>query len=161
MKLAIGVSRTGRRLFSALLLAALSPLASAELLARDAYVRLMPAVARTSAAFMVLANPGPAPLAVVAVESSVAERVELHDHLRDGEVMRMRRVERIEVPPGGQRALEPGGLHVMLIGLHAPLVDGQSVNLQLVLADGGRVAVSAPVRAPQAAPMGHAGAHRP
>jgi copper(I)-binding protein len=64
--------------------------------------------------------------------------------MQDG-VMRMRAVEAVEVPAHGQVALEPGGLHVMLIGLKAPLEEGGSFPLKLVFANAGEVEVVATI----------------
>jgi hypothetical protein len=55
--------------------------------------------------------------------------------------MRMRPVDAVEVPAGGEAVLEPGGLHVMLIGLKAPLEEGDSFALRLVFEDAGEVEV--------------------
>ncbi|MDY0011888.1 MAG: copper chaperone PCu(A)C [Rhodocyclaceae bacterium] len=110
------------------------------------HVRLMPAAATNSAAFMLLRNGASAQARLVAVASPVAERVELHDHLRDGDVMRMRRVDSVPIAANGQALLQPGGLHVMLIGLKRPLKDGEAVPLDLEFADGSHKRVSAPVQ---------------
>ena len=48
-------------------------------------------------------------------------------HIKDGELMRMRKVDAIEAP-ASRVALEPGGLHVMLMGLKEPLVKSLSFN---------------------------------
>jgi len=64
--------------------------------------------------------------------------------------MKMRRVERIEIPAKGAVSLEPGGLHVMLIGLKRNLVPGDSVDLRLDLDDGTALEMQALVRAVQA-----------
>jgi copper(I)-binding protein len=94
---------------------------------------------------MTVNNPGPA-TAIVGVEGDVARNIELHTHVSgDGGMMQMRRLDRIELPTGAPVALAPGGLHVMLIGLTRDLLPGQSVTLQLRLADGRRHEVVAPV----------------
>src|SRR5690606_10830983 len=64
--------------------------------------------------------------------SPVAETAELHTHIKDGEVMRMRPVEAIEVPAGGSVTLKPGGDHVMLMSLRAPLKEGETFPLTLI-----------------------------
>jgi copper(I)-binding protein len=60
--------------------------------------------------------------------------------------MRMRQVERIEVPAAGRVELKPGGLHVMLIGLERPLQEDEVVPITLRFADGSEQTVDAPVR---------------
>lgn len=131
--------------------------AGAALVVADPYVRLVPASSPNTAAFMRLHNPGPAARAVIGGRSPAAGRVELHTHLHDGGVMRMRQIERIEVPAGGDALLAPGGLHVMMFDLVRPLAAGDTVVLELDLDDGSRLELSAPVRAPEgAAPGAHA-----
>ena len=115
---------------------------------------------KTGAAFAVLANNGTAMDQLVAAESPVAERVELHTHMMDGGVMRMREVKAIEVHPGTPTVLQPGGLHIMFIGLRAPLKEGAAVPLTLVFEKAGRLAISAQVLSPGAMSPGPRGPHQ-
>ena len=112
------------------------------------FVRLMPPTQPNTGAFMVLENTGKQDLALVRAESEVSRVVEVHDHIMDGGVMRMREIEKIDIPAGQRTELKPGGLHVMLIGLHQPLQEGQMVPITLIFNDGSRQAISAPVRHP-------------
>jgi copper(I)-binding protein len=98
-----------------------------------------------SAAYLAIRNQGPRPEALVAVESEVADTVELHDVSMAGGVMRMRTVGSVAVPAGGQVALEPGGLHVMLVGLDRALAEGDSVPLVLRFRSGRILRLTAPV----------------
>ena len=72
----------------------------------------------------------------------------------DGDVMRMREVGTIDVPAGGTVELQPGGLHLMLMGLKKPLVAGQAFPLTLRFEKAGAVEVQMKVVAPgtEAAP---------
>jgi copper(I)-binding protein len=130
--------------------------AATAVMVHDAYVRAVAPGATVSAAFMMLHNPTAAARALVAAASPAATTVELHTHQNDGGVMRMRQVERIDVPAGGQTTLAPGGYHVMLIGLTGPLTEGATVPLTLTFDDGARLTVDAPVRAVAPAGGGHA-----
>lgn len=114
------------------------------------YVRAVPPGQTTSAVFMRVVNNGDVPRTLVGGKSEVAEAVELHTHTMEGGMMRMRRVEGIEVPAAGSVTLEPGGLHVMLIGLRRDLNPGDQVDVTLDLDDGSVVQVEAPVREVQA-----------
>jgi len=98
-----------------------------------------------SAAFMQLTNHGEA-TALVAAASTAAETVELHTHTNEAGVMRMRKVEQIELPTGETTVLQPGGLHVMLIGLKQPLQDGSHIDLTLEYADGSEQQLEVPVK---------------
>lgn len=102
--------------------------------------------ARNSAAFMTIHNAGKADR-LVAAAGDVAERVELHTHLMEGNVMKMRQVEAIDVPAEGMAKLQPGGFHVMLIGLHEPLKEGDSFPLTLTFEKAGKVTLEVAVEA--------------
>lgn len=112
----------------------------------DAHARAVPPGQRNSAAFMRILNPGDQPRALVGAESPVARVVELHTHRMEDGVMKMRRVERIDLPAQGETALKPGGLHLMLIDLKQPLKQGDSVDLRIVLDNGEVIDVTADTR---------------
>lgn len=99
-----------------------------------------------SAAYLVLTNPTDRADALLAVETEVSDTVEVHTVTMDEGVMRMRAVDSVPVPAGGQAVLEPGGYHIMLIGLRGPLAEGDSVELRLRLRSGRVIDVTAPVR---------------
>jgi copper(I)-binding protein len=96
---------------------------------------------------MVLRNTGTAPDRLLSAATPAARVVELHTHIREGDVMRMRPVADIPVPPGETVRLQPGGLHVMLIGLTRPLERGQQIPLTLRFERGGEVTVMLEVQA--------------
>jgi copper(I)-binding protein len=102
---------------------------------------------RTGAAYMTLVNPTDTPDRLLAAAADVAETVELHAHLHEGGVMRMRPVAAIEVHPGGPAVLAPGGLHIMLIGLRRDLKRGETIRLTLSFEKAGKVEVEVPVLA--------------
>jgi len=106
------------------------------------------------AGFMTLRNNGAAPDRLVSAASPAARVVELHTHIREGDVMRMRPVADIPVPPGQTVHLRPGGLHIMLIGLTEPLRQGASVPLTLRFERAGEVQVTLSVES--AGARGHA-----
>ncbi len=101
--------------------------------------------AQAGAAYVTVMNQGSLPDRLIAVEGEVANRVELHTHMMEDGVMKMRPVKAIEVAPGEPAVLKPGGLHIMLIGLKAPLVEGQSFPLTLVFENSGRVEIEVPI----------------
>lgn len=125
-----------------------------ELTVEAPYVRLAPPHAPATAAFMVIRNSGASPRTLVAAESPAAKQVELHDHVHENGMMKMRQVSDIVVPAHGQVEFKPGGLHIMLIGLNAPLKAGDPVNFTLHFADGALRQFAAPVKAePMNMPM--------
>jgi copper(I)-binding protein len=86
--------------------------------------------------------------------SPIAARVELHTHtLDDSGVARMREVPGIEIREGSPTVLRPGGLHVMFMGLEAPLEEGATLPLTLTFEKAGSVTFDVPVRAMARRPM--------
>ena len=129
--------------------------AAASVTVSEAYARAVPPGQPNSASFMLLKNASNMDHALVGAQSDAAETVELHTHsMKDG-MMQMRRVARIEIPAGGETRLQPGGLHVMLIGLKGDLQPGEDVALRLQFEDGSTLEVAAPVRKLQMRMMKH------
>ena len=130
---------------------------------RGFWVREPATGASVTAAYFQLENRSDSTIRLTGVDSPVAEAVELHDLVEDaGGVMRMRPLTSgLVVPPGTAEALEPGGRHVMLIGLRQPLAADTVVLLTLRFADGLAVDVKAPVRPAGGArpPQGADGEH--
>lgn len=94
-------------------------------------------------AYMIITNTGEVADRLVSVSTEVSKKAELHTTLMDGEVMRMRPVpDGAEILPGQTVEIVPGGLHVMLMGLSAPLKEGDSFPLILQFERAGNVDVS-------------------
>jgi periplasmic copper chaperone A len=121
------------------------------------WARASAASVRNGAAFMALTNAGTQPDRLIKAATPVAERAELHTHLMDNGVMRMRQIEAIDLAPGAPTMLQPGGLHVMLMNLKEPLKEGSAVPLTLTFEKAGEVTVEVPVAGPGA--MGPAMTH--
>jgi periplasmic copper chaperone A len=114
----------------------------------------------TGAGFMTIRNTGSTPDRLVAARSPAAGVMELHTHIRDGDVMRMRPVPAIELPAGQEVRLAPGGLHLMLIGLTQSLEPGGRVPVTLVFERAGEVTIQLAVEAAGARGPAHGGGHR-
>jgi periplasmic copper chaperone A len=142
----------------ALLLAWVS-VGHAQVQVKDAWAR--PAVQGQSAtgAFMSLTSADGARL--VGASSPVAGVVEIHEMAMDGNVMKMRAVPGIDLPPGRSVDLKPGGYHVMLMDLKRPLKLGERVPVELRFETRDKRLVTQPVevevmaRAPAAAGSMH------
>ena len=100
---------------------------------------------KNGAAYVTLSNHSQELDSLIAAASPVAKRVELHTVLMEDGVMKMREVAGIEVTPGEPTLLKPGGLHIMLMGLTAPLVEGESFPLTLTFEKAGSVEVQVKV----------------
>lgn len=121
----------------------------------DAYARVSSPNAKTGAIFFEIENHGNADDRLIDVKSDVAARVELHTHKEgDNGVMQMLHVtEGFVIPAEGHHELKRGGDHVMLMGLHHGLKDGDTVPLTLIFEQAGEVSVEVSVdlnRQPQA-----------
>jgi copper(I)-binding protein len=120
----------------------------------EAWARATTASARSGGAFLTLKATGAADR-VVSASSPVAEKVELHETVRDGNVMRMREVPQLVVPAGEKIVLQPGGHHIMLIGLKKPLNRGESFPLTITFEKAPAVTITVTVQAAGAGGMGH------
>lgn len=97
----------------------------------------------TSAAFMRLENKGP-DTRLVSASSPISPRVEIHTHLHEGGVMKMRRVDGIDITAGETVVLKPGGYHLMMFDTVIP--DGAAdAALTLTYADGTEVTMILPL----------------
>jgi copper(I)-binding protein len=101
----------------------------------------------TSAVYMTLTSVTSDRL--VGTSTSAAQQAELHRSTEEGGVVRMRPVvDGLELPAGKAVSLTPGGYHVMLTGLKAPLQPGQTVPLHLTFTHSPPVDVEVTVRSP-------------
>lgn len=96
--------------------------------------------------FLKLSNGGAADK-LVSASTEVAKSVELHTMRMEGDVMRMRQLDAIELPAGQTVELKPGGMHLMFMGLKAPLKAGDSFPLKLRFEKAGEVTVQVKVEA--------------
>jgi copper(I)-binding protein len=129
----------------AAVLCASASCAQAQVQTRDAWVRATVPQQKATGGFLILKSAQAAKL--VAAQSPLAERVEIHEMSMADGVMRMREIDALPLPAGQEVALKPGGFHLMFMGLKQQAQAGEEVPLTLVIeaADGKRE--SHPVRA--------------
>lgn len=127
--------------------------AADEVTVEDPYVRLAPPNAPATGAFMVIKNNSGKDIKVVKADNPASKVTELHTHVNDGGVMKMRPVPAIDIKAKGEAVLKPGGLHVMLIDLKGPLKEGDSVPITLGFDDGSSKKVDAKVLRPNMGQM--------
>lgn len=109
---------------------------------RDAWARA--SATSNSAAYFTVENLGEADR-LTAVSTPRAEKAELHTTIEEGNVMKMRPVDRLDIPAQGSVTLKPQGLHVMLIGLKGPLKAGETLPLTVHFEKAGDIQVSVAV----------------
>jgi copper(I)-binding protein len=127
------------QLLAALLLAA--PPAWAQVSIDGPWARATAPGATVAGGYMAIRNAGADADRLVGASSPASARVELHVHLKEGEVMRMREVKSLDVPANGAFELKPGGAHLMFIGIRQPLKEGDRVPVTLKFERGGEVKV--------------------
>ena len=142
-----------RTLFLAAALAA-APAALAQVAVSNPWVRGTVAGQKATGAFMQLK--ADADVSLVGASSPVAGIVEIHEMKMDAGVMRMSAIPALPLPAGKAVELKPGGYHVMLMALKAPLKEGDTVPVTLTFRDKdgkpSTMLVNAPVKALTAAP---------
>ena len=110
------------------------------------YVRAIPPGQTISAAFMTLKNSSKADISLVKASSDIAEHVELHEHVHEDGMMKMRKVPQITIAASSEAHLKPGGYHIMLIGLKQAIKPSDVIDINLEFSDGSQQAIKAEVK---------------
>ncbi len=121
-------------------------LASGKIEVEDAWVRAVPKVSKMTAAYMKIENEGKEDDELIGAEADICETVEIHTVYFEDDVMKMRKVDSIKIPAGGEVRLKPSGYHLMLIGLKRHPSPGERVKLKLKFKKAGVIEVKAEVR---------------
>lgn len=132
----------------AFVLTLLAPLAFADagISVDHAWLRMVPPVSSNSAAYLSVHNNTDQAVELVAAKSDIANAVEMHTVIKEGNTMRMQALPLLEVPAHGSVQFKPGGNHIMFIGLKKPLEEGLKVPLTLVFDDGKTLVVTLTVK---------------
>jgi len=125
-----------RLLFAALFAASA---AQAQVAIEKPWVRATAPGAKVGGGYLMIRNPGAAADRLVGASSPAAARVELHVHIKEGDVMRMREVRAFDVPANGAFELKPGGAHLMFMELKQPFREGDTVPVKLRFEKAGEV----------------------
>ena len=143
----------------------LAATAQAQVTVKDAWVRATVPQQKATGAFMQLKATKNSKL--VSASSPLTPAVEVHEMAMQDNVMKMRQVPAVELPAGKTVELKPGGYHVMLLDLKAPLAKDTAVPLTLVFQDAkgaeSKLNLSVPVATTPpggAAPAGHGHGHK-
>lgn len=122
-------------------LAATSP----DLTIENAWARAMPPSAKVSAVYLTIKNRGDKENNLIGASCNCAKTVELHNVENRLGAMTMFPVKEIPIPGQGSAELTPGGYHVMLIDLKAPLVADKKIELHLKFQRGEEYAITVPI----------------
>ncbi len=99
-------------------------------------------------AFMLIKNTGSQADMLLSASSEAAADVQIHETSMQDGVMSMAEVPGIDIPAAGTAELQPGGYHIMLIGLKQELKVGDAVMITLVFKNAGEITVQVPVNMP-------------
>jgi copper(I)-binding protein len=119
------------------------------------WARATPGRVPNGAVYLTLTNEGATADRLVAASSPAAKHAGLHMHSMEEGVMKMQPVKAMEVAPGSPTVLKPGGLHIMLMGLKAPLKEGERFTVTLTFERAGSVEVEVMVEKLGAMEPGH------
>ena len=135
------------------LLAGLTMALSVASVAADHQIHVMEVWARATAptaevgvTYFVVHNEGHDTDTLIGVESPVAKKAEMHTSVMQGDLMKMEKLDVVEENAHSPVVFEPGGHHVMLMGLDDPLVEGESFPMTLVFEKAGPVEVTVAIR---------------
>lgn len=154
----MSIKRLALSAFSVVLLAG-AAFAEGTIMIKDPYARVSRPGAPSGAAFMVIENHGETDDRLIAANTDISARVELHTHIEKSDgVMQMVEIEDgIPVPAGGKHMMVRGGDHVMFMGLNQKLDHGDSVEVKLVFEKAGEITVTIPVDLERKPKHGHGG----
>jgi hypothetical protein len=120
------------------------------------WARATPPTAPTGGGYLSVKNTGTTPDRLISASSPAAGIVQVHEMKMEGNVMRMREIDGpLEIKPGETVTLAPGGMHLMMMGLKAPLKQGEKVPLTLVFEKAGKIDVELVVVPIGATPSAH------
>jgi periplasmic copper chaperone A len=107
------------------------------------WTRATAPTAKTGGGYLTITNKGTTPDRLIAARSTASAKVEIHEMKMDGNVMRMRELDKgVEIPPGATVTLKPGGLHITFMELKAPLAKDAKVPVTLVFEKAGSIDVT-------------------
>ncbi|MCV0427090.1 MAG: copper chaperone PCu(A)C [Roseibium sp.] len=145
---------------TALTLVSLSAVASdykaGDLSLSHAWTRATPPKAKAGGGFVEIVNNGSETDRLIAASSDVAGKTEIHEMAVTDGVMKMRKLDNgIEIPAGETVKLQPGGLHIMFMGLNQSFEEGTSVPVILTFEKAGDVGIELSVAKMGAKSMDH------
>lgn len=135
---------------------AMAPVKAGDLTLSDAFTRATLPGAKVGGGYVTISNDAKEADTLLGGSTPAAGRVEVHEMKMDGNVMQMRQLkDGLPIPAGDTVKLAPGGIHIMMMDLKAPLKEGEMVPLTLDFAKAGKVELQFMVGPANATEMGH------
>ena len=120
-------------------------LADGPIKVEQAWARATPGGARTGAVYLTVTNAGAAPDTLIGAATPAADKAELHEMKMQNNIMEMRPVPALSLAPGQSVTLGPNGYHIMLVGLKAPLKEGDTLPITLSFEHAPKQDVTVPI----------------
>lgn len=135
-------------ILAALMLGFFAPGASADgdIQIQDPWVQAAPPSAKVLAAYLEIKNNSKKQQALTGISSPAFGQIEIHRSVIHGNMAHMEHLKELAIPPNASVAMQPGGLHLMLMDAKKPLNTGDQVPMTLIFGNGEKIAVTAIVR---------------
>ena len=127
-------------------IASIAAVFGADVEIEGAYARASIPNVPNSAAFFVIKNNSDKDIAITSANSDIAEKNELHTHIKENQMLKMMKIEKLVVPAKSSLELKSGSDHIMLMGLKKELKVGDEINLELSFSDGDKKSIKVPVK---------------
>lgn len=112
----------------------------------DGYLKAMVPGQPVGGGFVTIRNDGKEPDKLVSISTPLSTRGELHEMSMQGSIMKMRKVpDDFAIAPGQTLTMEPGGYHLMFMGMKMPFKAGDTVTVTLTFEKAGKVDLAMPV----------------
>ena len=102
----------------------------------NATIRLMPASAKMTAGYFIFANKDNKEIVLVGAKSNFFKHIEIHQSMKDGDVMKMVKKNSVSIPPNSKLEFKPMGYHLMLMQPIDKISENQSIEITLSFANG-------------------------
>lgn len=96
---------------------------------------------KTASVYVTFVNDGPKADKLLKASSPIAQMAMIHANIKEGDVIKMRMLDEVEIPAEKTVELKPGGIHIMMEGIDHPLRAGEMIPLTLTFANEGDVKV--------------------
>ncbi len=119
--------------------------AHVEVVISNSFSRTLPPNVQNGAVFLEIVNKGEKEDFLIRSTTPIARAVEFHQHTHEDGLMRMKKIDSIPIMYNTKVSLSPGGLHIMLLDLKQPLIEGENFPLTLFFKKSGDITISVPI----------------
>jgi copper(I)-binding protein len=109
------------------------------------WIRAMPPMAMTTAGYVEIHNSSYVADKLLKVWSSEVESIEIHQTKQDGNMLKMLPADNTSVPPKGKLVMQPGGYHLMMMGIKKPLIENEIIKVSFEFETAGIIDMNFPI----------------